>query len=309
MPLETFMPLDVVEEVADLVRLDAQLSQHLPPHVCSALALRCKSSDAEVLSARAAPASRDATDRAKACKRIHSLLSIFESALATAGRIPGPTSGNVIKMYQNIFDARIPTKVQNQIEEIWQETRWTAKNQPTGPIASLWQGVHRGCALAAIDERCEAVGLILVHAHFLQVHGAVLPWSVAIPVIAKAGSGPRASRLTGRDLITAYRCELNRLIPAYQADSLQRQLRELAIQDCRVERVGPVIDAMFKKPSISRGEVHVLAQVSGRTARRDIQLMMDTGWATADSAKGHLRLAIPQTAARTVMDHGENASG
>lgn len=308
MPLETFMQLDVVEEMADLVRLDAQLAQYLPPHVCSALARRCKSSDAEVLSERAAPASRDATDRARACKRIHSLLSFFESALATAGRIPGPTSGNVIKMYQNIFDARIPTHIQNQIEDVWEKTGWTAENQLTGPIASLWQGAHRACALAAIDERCEAVGLILVHACFLQVRGAVLPWSVAIPVIAEADSGPRASRLTGRDLITAWRCELKRLIPAYQADPLQRQLRELAVRDCRVERAGPVIDAMFKTPSLPRGEVQVLTQVSDRTARRDIHLMLDTGWAMTDSAKGRLRLAIPQTAARTVMDHGVNAS-
>ena len=308
MPLETVLSLDVAEALADLVRLDAMVVQCLPPHVCSALKSSCMSFDSEALADRAASASRDATGRTKQYKRIHDLLCMFERRVATKGKIPRATAGDVVKMYRITFDTQVPLTTETQIKTMWEETRWVGEVEPSGMIADFWQAAHRCCALTEIDGRCEVVGLILLHATFLQVRGTALPWSLAIPLVAPDAYGPEAVSPTARDIIDRCRRELPRLIPACHPDPLRHSLRRQAIQDCRQERVGPVIDAMFEKSKLPRGEVRVLAQVSDRSARRDIHLLLETGWAKAYSTKGPLRLVIPQTAAQTVMDHAENTS-
>ena len=265
--------------------------------------------DSEALADHAASASRDAKARAKVYRRIHGQLSAFERSVATHGKIPRASAGNVVKMHRITFDTQVAPTTKNRIKTIWEETRWAGESEPSGPIADLWQAAHRACALTDIDGRCEVVGLILLHASFLQVRGAALPWSVAMPLIAPHAYGPRTVSPTARDLVDRCRRELTRLIPVCHPDPLRRSMRRQAIQDCRQERIGPVIDAMFETSKLPRGEVRVLAQVSDRSARRDIHLLLETGWATAHSTKGPLRLAIPQTAARTVMYHVENTSG
>lgn len=309
MPLEPVLTFDVVEDLADLAGRDAQLTQCLPPHVSAALACRCKAVDADALAELATAGSRDTAGVAKVSRRIIELVSRFENAVATNGTIPRPTSGNVTRIYNSILGHHGPRETQDHIQDIWEETAWAEEPTPVGPIADLWQGAHRARALAAIDKLGEAVGLILLHGCFLRLRGGALPWPVAASLIAEAGSGPGPGLGTARDLLRCCRSELNRRVPACGPDRLQGRLRDQAIRDCRLQRIGPVIDAMFWKPSVPRGDIKALAQVSDRTARRDIHLVLETGWATAGSEKGPLRLAIPQTAARTVKDHPENTCG
>lgn len=295
MPLEPVLPFDAVEHLADLVGRVARVAQCLPPHVSAALAYRYLAVDADAMAERATAGSRDTSGVAKVSRRIIELVSRFEDAVATTGTIPRPTSSNVTRIYKSILGHHAPPETQDRIQHIWEETVWAEDPPSMGPIADLWQGAHRARPLAAIDKPCEAVGLILLHGCFLRLRGSALPWPVAAPLIAEAGPGPVLGHHTARDLLSACPWELERLVPACGPDRLQARLRDQAIRDCRLQRIGPVIDAMFWRPSLARGEVRAFAQVSDRTARRDIRVMQETGWVTAESEKGPLVLAIPRT--------------
>jgi hypothetical protein len=295
MPLEPVLTFDFIEDLADLARLAAQVAQCLPPHVSAALAYRCKAADAHALGERATSGTRDRTGAAKVGRRILELVSRFEQAVATTGGIPSPTVGNVTKIYNKVLGHDLPPKTQELIEETWTETAWACAPAPTGALAGLWQGANRACALAAIDTRCETLGLILLHGCFLQLRGDALPWSMAAPLITAPGPAPEPGARAVRDLLSSCRSELKHSEQFCRPRHLQRRLRDQAIRDCRVERVGPVIDAMFWRPSLRRGAVRTIAQVSDRTGRRDINVILETGWATAGSEKGPLVLAIPRT--------------